>query len=326
MQQSNTPLTAPFPLRNTETILNRIRETRPNHILVTGDLTDFAQRSQFEAVKNQFIRLQADLLHGETATARDLDARLWTILPGNHDVTDQGGSQDSVRPTLAMFFQFFGSTYEPAVNATQYVNAFPVVKIFRRERVSVRLVGLDSTVTWPVWVIGMNARGRIDPVQFNRLSEILNDQTTEWCTIVALHHHPIVVPELLSATQDYFLSLDEADGRKLIQAAATAGVRAILHGHFHRFSSWAGLTPAGRPMAIVGSAAGTLDIPNTREEYLELREAERETPTGVQHGMAIYAQRLVDSVWTERYLGIFLPAFSRGERTLDAAEAQAPRT
>ena len=93
-------------------------------------------------------------------------------------------------------------------------------------------------------------------------------------TLVSLHHHPIVVPELISETDDHFLSLDEADGRKLVQLCANTGVSAILHGHFHRFSNWAGRTSHSKTMSIIGSAAGTLVIPGADEEFLEPRECE----------------------------------------------------
>jgi 3',5'-cyclic-AMP phosphodiesterase len=306
MWQKGTPLTAHFPLRNMETILDRVKELKPDHILVTGDLTDFAQRSQFESVSNRFLSVQTAIRDGNIIG--DLDPSLWTILPGNHDVTDEESGDDPVRPTLARFFHFFARTFGLDPGAS-YGTAFPLTKSLRGKdgALSVRLIGLDSTVIWPVWAVGINARGRIDPIQLNSLNKKLNEQAQGAITLIALHHHPIVVPDLLPAMQDYFLSLNESDGRQLVQAAANLGVSAILHGHFHRFSSWSGLAPTGRNMAIVGSAAGTLEIPGTKEEFLELREAVREMPTGLQQGLAIYAQRLVNNAWMESYTGIFLP-------------------
>lgn len=303
-----TPLAQHFALRNLGTLLDRVVELNPDHILVTGDVTDFAQNNQFESVSNQFLVTQSKIW-GSRAPTGALDPSRWTILPGNHDVTDEEQSADSVRPTLAKFFRYFSRAYNIGPG-TNYGDVFPIVKsLSKNGGIAVRLVGLDSTVTSPVWVVGVNARGRIDATQKSKLAEILNDQSVHALTLIALHHHPIVIPELLPALQDKFLSLNEADGRQLIQLAASSGVVAILHGHFHRFSSWSGLAPDGRRMAIVGSSAGALEIPGTKEEFLELREADRDTAAGLQRGLAIYVQRLANGAWISPpvYTGVFLP-------------------
>jgi hypothetical protein len=141
--------------------------------------------------------------------------------------------------------------------------------------------------------------------------KLLADRSNSELILVALHHHPIVVPELVSGLEDYFLSLDERQGRALIQACATNDVSAILHGHFHHFSNWSGLTPQRQKLTIIGSPAGSLVMSGTGEEFLELREAEQETPESVQRGLALYSHKIVDSKWTSSYIGIFLPIVPR---------------
>ena len=145
-------------------------------------------------------------------------------------------------------------------------------------------------------------------MQMDRLSEVLTKRSHSEVTLVALHHHPIVVPELVSELEDYFLSLDEAQGRALVQICAANDVNAILHGHFHRFSSWSGRTPQKHRLAIVGSPAGTLVAPGTDEEFLELREAEQETQSSMERGLALYSHKFVDNVWTSSFADVFLPA------------------
>jgi hypothetical protein len=141
-----------------------------------------------------------------------------------------------------------------------------------------------------------------------RLNGLVGARASEDLTLVVIHHHPIVVPDLISQLEDYFLSLDETDGRNLIKLCANSGVSAILHGHFHCFSSWSVRTPMGRQMAIIGSPAGTLNIPDTVEEFLELHEADRETSAEVQRGLALYTHRHnTAGTWDEIYTGIFLP-------------------
>ncbi len=65
MRFEGTPLTQHFQLRNLSTILNRIEILRPDHILVTGDLTNYAQEGQFRSVHDQFLSVQTRLERGE---------------------------------------------------------------------------------------------------------------------------------------------------------------------------------------------------------------------------------------------------------------------
>ena len=221
MWDRRTPLTQHFQLRNIRTILDRVVELRPNHILISGDLTNYAQDGQFKQIYDQLLQRQGALTE---ANVQGLDSNLWTILPGNHDVTTDNSRSGSIRPNLGMFFKWFGTTYSLRANQS-YDAAFPLGKLLRSPngKFSVRLIGLDSNVDWPVWVVGYNARGRIDKAQLEELSRVLSDGEKSDVTLVSLHHHPIVVPELISETDDHFLSLDEADGRKLVPAVRQYG-------------------------------------------------------------------------------------------------------
>jgi 3',5'-cyclic AMP phosphodiesterase CpdA len=315
MQFKATPLTQYFKIRNMQTILSRARELKPDHILVTGDLTNYARESQFRSVHDEFLNTQAMLRKdGTTVTppvAAKLDPSLWTILPGNHDVTNESAGDGVVRANLGMFFKYFANAYDFEPQGNNFDLAFPLIKRLkgRNGDILVRLIGLDSTVSNPVWDVGVNARGRVDVEQMSRLTKRLSEEGSADIVLVALHHHPIVVVELNSAIEDYFLSLKEGDGRKLVKLCANTGVSAILHGHFHCFSTWSGLTPSNRQLAILGSPAGTVNILNNKEEFLEFREADRETPDeGVQRGLGLYShQRWRDGTWGETFTGVFLP-------------------
>jgi 3',5'-cyclic AMP phosphodiesterase CpdA len=290
-----TPLTQHFQLRNVKTILDRVVTLKPDHILITGDLTNYAQASQFKQIHDLLLQTQTQLT-GSTSL-QELSSVLWTILPGNHDITNENTCDDAVRPNLGLFFKWFGTT------------SFPFSKTLQPKigRLRVRLIGLDSNVSSPVWVVGLNARGRIDKAQLTDLAKLLSDGEKFDITLVSLHHHPIVVPELIAQAQDYFLSLDEADGRKLIQLCANTGVSAILHGHFHRYSNWLGLNNL-RTLSIIGSAAGALVIPGVDEEFLELRECDHEAGSGVEPGLALYRHVREEGGWNESFTGTFLPS------------------
>jgi 3',5'-cyclic AMP phosphodiesterase CpdA len=237
------------------------------------------------------------MIKGAPAENR-LDPSLWTILPGNHDITTERKTGGSIRHNLGMFFHFFADAYDGT--RSSYDDTFP----FRRnlggknEGIKVRLICLDSNVEWPVWVVGLNARGRIDNAQFEEFARKLSEANNNELVIVALHHHPIVVPEMISNSEDYFLSLDESVGRRFVALCATNGVAAILHGHFHKFSIWSGQVPEGtRSMQIIGSPAGSMNIPNVSEEFLELREASLND----RRGLALYSHFYEKDKWMEKY-------------------------
>jgi 3',5'-cyclic AMP phosphodiesterase CpdA len=308
MRFKGTPLSQHFAEQNLKEILNQIKILKPGHILVTGDLTNYARGGQFQAAYDLFLETQDTI---KEKRGKTLDPTLWTILPGNHDITTEG-ALGGARSNLGMFFGIFGETFEPKPARGDYEKAFPLVKKLPGSRSDsfVRLIGLDSNVEYPVWVVGINASGCIDAGQMSRLTDTL-DETGPAITLVTLHHHPIVVPELASELQDYFLALKDSDGNRLIKLCAAQRVSAILHGHYHSYSSWSGLTPTKRQLAVIGSPAGTINVPDTQaEEFMELCEAERETPTGVEEGLALYRHKRGVDGWTKSYAEVFIPAFS----------------
>jgi hypothetical protein len=117
----------------------------------------------------------------------------------------------------------------------------------------------------------------------------------------------MVVPEMVHDAEDYFLSLDEANGRKLVSLCATSGVSVILHGHFHRLSKWTGsVRNSKRSISIIGSPAGTVDVPGMSNEFLEWCEATIETGTNIRQGIALYRHAQLDGVWAREYLNVFI--------------------
>jgi 3',5'-cyclic AMP phosphodiesterase CpdA len=293
-----TKLTQRFQEQKLAKLLARVEELRPDHILVTGDLTNYGKREQFMRVRQLFLGTQRKV-RDEGPTAK-LDPIFWTILPGNHDITDEDSVQGKLRHNLGMFFSHFADTYTEI--RPDYDQAFPLLRKLggKPGGITVHLIGLDSNVEWPVSVVGFNARGRIDDGQMDRLAASLSSpRVKNELTIVALHHHPIVVPDMISNVEDHFLSLDEATGRRLVALCATTGVSAILHGHFHKFSMWSGLVPQGTgQIQIIGAPTGTMNIPEIGEEFLELREAQ----LGDRTGLALYSQRWEKEDWTESYI------------------------
>jgi 3',5'-cyclic AMP phosphodiesterase CpdA len=283
-------------------MLDRIQALKPDHILVTGDLTNWAKEQQFSEVRELFKNSQM-MIRGKTSL-KDLDPALWTILPGNHDVTETNRAPGKERRNLGMFFQYFGELYPGS--GPDYGGAFPVWRQLPRKApdgISVHLFGIDSNVEYPVSTVGLNARGRIDDAQLDRFAAKLEMPEKDELVLVALHHHPVIVPHIVHELEDYFLSLKEEDGKKLIKLCANTGVHAVLHGHFHQFSFWSVLAPQGtHQMAVIGAPCGTMDVPGVNVDFLELREASREARSGPRRGLALYRHSYQSRQWKREYI------------------------
>ena len=135
--------------------------------------------------------------------------------------------------------------------------------------------------------------------------------------MVALHHAPLSVPYIKSELTEYFMSLDQADAKELIDLCCDFGVKGILHGHYHTYSPWN--APVGAPneivgyMPIVGAPCGTTDAPGQNVEFLELREVEvakgAATTTGlsvVRHKLELQGLGQREQEWHEEELGVVI--------------------
>jgi 3',5'-cyclic AMP phosphodiesterase CpdA len=304
-QGRKTCWTEPYASANLDHIVAHIQELNVSHVLVTGDIANLALEEQFEAARNKFLSLQAGLGKGPPGK---LSPEFWTILPGNHDVDKTAGQKK-----LSHFMEVFSDLYDSSAGQM----AFPVVRHIVSPAPSgfaVDVVGIDSSPHLSVEVLGMNARGEISDEQFGKFRNRLVDlHGKKAFVIVALHHHPIVVPYVKSKWEEFFMSLDTDDANLLVSSCCEFGVRAILHGHYHAYSAW--FAPVGLPkavkrfMPIIGAPCSTTGAPGEDVEFLELVEVELENFSESLAGLALYRHRLADAQagrWECESLGLHL--------------------
>ena len=308
LERKNT-WTESFASENLKMIMERVEGQKPNHVLVTGDVANLALKEQFQMARDKFIALQERVGVRKNGLSPDF----WTVLPGNHDV-----GRVSSDGKLSEFFESFGEIYLGGYA----VQGFPVCKTLRSHVESsefeLELIGLDSTPNWPVQVVGMNARGQLGEDQKDKLQKLLSaSHSSKKFVIVALHHAPLSLPYLKSGLTEYFMSLDDDDARDLISLCCEFGVRAILHGHYHTYSSWH--APVGVPnrivgqMPIVGAPCGTTSAPGQNVEFLELREVDVIKGATTTPGLSVIRHRLEapkasvrEQEWDEEELGVVI--------------------
>jgi 3',5'-cyclic AMP phosphodiesterase CpdA len=185
----------------------------PDHVAVTGDLTNLALPGEFDAARDWLARFGPP----ERVTA----------IPGNHDATVPVPWDDGVGRWLPWMADGGGGE----------AGRFP----FLRRRGPVALVVLSSAVPTPVG----SAAGRLGAGQLARLSAGLEAAGREGLfRVVLVHHSP-----LLGRGGRRRALLDRDALRDVLR---TAGAELVLHGHHHAVLRAGVEGPAG-PIPVLGA-------------------------------------------------------------------------
>ena len=225
-----------------------VRSQAPDHVVVTGDLTNVALHQEFEQA---------------AATLRALGDPSWvTVVPGNHD------AYVSVAPDRGLdHWAAYLLSDDAGGRLSPRRGDYPVVRI----RGSVAIVGLCSAEPTPLFM----ASGNLGAEQLTRLERVLAELGQRGLArVVALHHPP---------TDDGIgWRRQLRDWRALQAVLHRTGAELVVHGHRHR--SWLGtLDPAAGsiPVAGVRSASDVGDREDRRAQY-HLYRIERGRPVGVE--------------------------------------------
>ncbi len=197
-----------------------LADLAPDHIVVTGDLTNLALPREFDHAIEWLSRL---------GSPDDV-----SVIPGNHDAyIDVPWSQAFGR--LAAYM----AQNEPDLKTE--ASSFPFVRRIGRTAI----VGVSSAVPTR-W---FSAAGMIGQAQLVRLRMILNDLGEAGLFRVVLVHHPPIDGSARVRKQ-------LRDGAGFRDVIADVGAELVLHGHNHRFDQGEVDTPAGRaPVIGVPSAS-----------------------------------------------------------------------
>lgn len=180
---------------------------RPDHIAVSGDLTNLGLQSE--------IVRSAAWLQG-LGSAADV-----SVVPGNHDIYSTVRGRRLGVSALEPWSAHFAS----CATGSRLAGAgeFPFVRIFERNTMRVALIGLNSAVETPPLI----ATGSLGATQRAALARILEQSHNEGCVrIVMLHHPPL--PGLTASHHEL------TDAQALAEILQRHGAELVLHGHNHR--------------------------------------------------------------------------------------------
>jgi 3',5'-cyclic AMP phosphodiesterase CpdA len=188
-----------------EALLSDLQMTRPDHVVVTGDLTHLGLPAEFREARN--------ILH-----SLGLPSKI-TVIPGNHDAyvrTDWNSTFGLWEDYMVSDRPFLRG--EPG---TDSYKIFPSLRI----REFVALVGVSTARPCGLLL----AVGSVGELQLRELERILAETGQQRLFRVLLIHHP-PLPGMVSRRKRL------TDGEPLRLILARQGVELVLHGHAHRGS------------------------------------------------------------------------------------------
>ena len=202
-------------------LLNDLRVESPDHLAVTGDLSNVSLVGEWSAA----IRwLEATGLPAETTT----------VIPGNHDAYVSQVTRSGV----------FERIFAPYQTAEFRIEDEPYP--FARLRGEVAIVAVNTCVA----TRDLGSWGEIGQAQLERLQELLDIAEVRRRFRVVLLHHP---PIRHRGSESRNLR-DRAD---LVHVLAHTGADLVLHGHDHRDERAMLHGASGRGISVVGAGSAS---------------------------------------------------------------------
>jgi 3',5'-cyclic AMP phosphodiesterase CpdA len=204
-------------------LVRDVEAMRPDHVLITGDLTQLGLAVEFAQVRRALEGLG--------------DPSRVTLVPGNHDVYRPG----SWAPMLAGWAPYLSAdTAWPTAGEGRTPDLFPTLRVHG----AVAIIGVSTArPSAPFLAVGSVGAG-----QQRRLAELLAETGRRGLFRVVLMHHPPT-----SAVVSWRKRLTDAPALRTI--VAEHGAELILHGHAHRASLNQLPGATGRTLVIGAPAA-----------------------------------------------------------------------
>jgi 3',5'-cyclic AMP phosphodiesterase CpdA len=208
-----------------EALLRDLARRDPDHVVVTGDLTNVSLPGEFEAARGWLRRLgppeRVTAVPGNhDAYVRIPEARSWALW-SEYLVSDAPGRE--------LLGEVCGGEKDAAIE-------FPSLRLVR----GAALVGLCSARPTPPLL----ASGALGAAQLERLELLLAELGARGRARVVLIHHP-PSPGIVTARR----ALRDADA--LCAVLRRTGAELVLHGHLHR-TRIDSLPGPQRPIPVVG--------------------------------------------------------------------------
>ncbi len=183
-----------FQLERLEAVVDRIVDLQADHLLITGDLTTTALRTEFDDAREALARLLFDRSRA-------------TIIPGNHD-------RYTTHSVRRMSFETTFGEFAPS-------GPYPWL---RRLDPWTAILGLDATRSH------LSARGKLPEAHFARARDLLADPATRPRRLIIANHYPVVAPPVHAAELKFKRMIND---REVADWLTTIGRHLYCCGHVH---------------------------------------------------------------------------------------------
>ena len=201
-----------------------LRVHKPDHIAVTGDLTNISLPLEFEHAAN-WLRELGPPTHV-------------SVVPGNHDAYIDMPHEES----LAHWSDYMASDERGTGLVTPTQDGFPFVRVVG----DIALIGLSSACP----ALPFLATGRLKDPQLRALEETLKRlEDQDLFKLIMVHHPP------LPSMGDWRRGLLDAEA--LEGVLERGGADLVIHGHNHRHSHVVLEGPKG-PIPIIGAPSASV--------------------------------------------------------------------
>jgi len=184
-----------------DALLLDLEQTRPDHVVITGDLTHTGLPDEFHQARLWLDRLGA--------------AERVTVVPGNHDAY----VHTSWASTFSLWEPYMRSDAGSNDDGDSGDGIFPSLRV----RNGVALIGLSTARATAPFL----ATGSLGRKQLERLAVILQQASEQNLFRVVLLHHP-------PRPEDEKWRKRLTDGKELCRVLESVGAELVLHGHSHR--------------------------------------------------------------------------------------------
>jgi len=231
-----------------EAAAREIRRLEPDHVVITGDVSNLALEVEFGLVRSfldDTLGLPPDRV---------------SLVPGNHDAYTMGSHRTQ------RFGRFFAPYLSSDLADISSGTGFPYVRL----RGPVAFVGLSTAVPRPPFV----ASGTLGDVQLQALEKVLDNPEVRARTLVLLQHHPWHNPP--GFAKRLLEGLSDATAEGLLLRRVERGL--LLHGHLHRRIHRTLATDRGHIDAIGATSASLLHDSDERMAGFNLYEIREGQP------------------------------------------------
>lgn len=231
-----------------EALIADLHSQRPDHTVVTGDLTNLGLEPELRSALSWLERLGAP--------------QHVTLIPGNHDTYTAASAA-----SLQTHWQAYLRSDTPPAGPT-FPSVFPSLRV----RGPIALLGVSSV--GPTGLL--SATGRVGPTQQARLGRLLQHlKHSDTCRVILMHHPPTWA----GLPQRRRLR----DAQTLHRVLAESGVDLVLHGHTHTTTLTHIPAPHRAAIPVVGvrsaSALGLKPKRSAQYHVYTLTPGQAESPT-----------------------------------------------